>query len=86
MYICAMPICRRTRSSLSPAVVLTVGALMTLASVFYSPETKDLTLSEIGDEESNKKDSARVRPHNPLLNISNDDTAVPCGELRRRRA
>jgi len=36
---------------LSPAVILTIGALMTFASMWTSPETKHLKLSEIGDEE-----------------------------------
>ena len=47
---------------LSPAVILTIGALMTLASLFYSPETKDLTLSEIGDEENIRTDAAKAHP------------------------
>ncbi len=32
---------------LSPAVILTIGALMTIASLFFSPETKDLHLDEV---------------------------------------
>jgi MHS family proline/betaine transporter-like MFS transporter len=32
---------------LSPAVILTVGAMMTFISLLYSPETKDLELSEV---------------------------------------
>lgn len=32
---------------LSPAVILTIGALMTLASLFFSPETKDLHLDDV---------------------------------------
>ncbi len=32
---------------LSPSVVLTVGAVMTFCSLLYSPETKDLELSEV---------------------------------------
>jgi MFS family permease len=36
---------------LSPAVVLTAGAVMTFASLLYSPETKDLELSRVGDIE-----------------------------------
>ena len=32
---------------LSPAVILTVGALMTIGSLFFSPETKDLHLDEV---------------------------------------
>ena len=36
---------------LSPAVILTLGALITFVSLFYSPETKDLTLSEISEKQ-----------------------------------
>jgi len=32
---------------LSPSVILTVGAVMTFASLLFSPETKDLELSEV---------------------------------------
>ena len=32
---------------LSPAIILTVGAMMTFISLLYSPETKDLELSEV---------------------------------------
>jgi MFS family permease len=32
---------------LSPAVILTIGALMTIGSLFFSPETKDLHLDEV---------------------------------------
>lgn len=32
---------------LSPAVILTIGALMTMGSLFFSPETKDLHLDEV---------------------------------------
>ncbi len=35
---------------LSPAVILTIGALMTFVSMWVSPETKDLELSEVGEE------------------------------------
>lgn len=34
---------------LSPAVVLTVGACLTYASLFFSPETKELELSLVGE-------------------------------------
>ncbi len=34
---------------LSPAVILTIGALMTFASMWASPETKDIRLSEVGE-------------------------------------
>lgn len=33
---------------LSPAIILTIGAVMTFVSLFYSPETKDLHLDEVG--------------------------------------
>lgn len=33
---------------LSPAVILTIGAVMTFISLLYSPETKHLTLEEVG--------------------------------------
>jgi MFS transporter, MHS family, proline/betaine transporter len=32
---------------LSPSVILTIGAIMTFVSLLYSPETKDLELSEV---------------------------------------
>ncbi len=32
---------------LSPAVILTIGSVMTFASLLYSPETKDLALAEV---------------------------------------
>ncbi len=35
---------------LSPSLVLTVGALMTFVSLLFSPETKDLELSEVGEK------------------------------------
>ncbi len=34
---------------LSPSVVLTVGAVMTFVSLLYSPETKDVELSDVGE-------------------------------------
>ena len=34
---------------LSPAVVLTVGSIMTFASLLFSPETKHLQLNEVGE-------------------------------------
>jgi MFS family permease len=34
---------------LSPAVILSIGAVMTFVSLIFSPETKDLELSEIGE-------------------------------------
>ena len=35
---------------LSPAVILTIGAVMTFVSLLFSPETKDIALSEVGEE------------------------------------
>jgi len=35
---------------LSPAVILTIGSVMTFISLLYSPETKDLHLAEVGSE------------------------------------
>jgi MHS family proline/betaine transporter-like MFS transporter len=34
---------------LSPAVILTVGSIMAFVSLLFSPETKDLELSEVGE-------------------------------------
>ena len=36
---------------LSPAVILTIGAIMTFVSLLFSPETKDLQLDEVGEKE-----------------------------------
>ena len=36
---------------LSPAVILTIGAVMTFVSLLYSPETKHLELNEVGARE-----------------------------------
>lgn len=36
---------------LSPAVILTIGSIMTFASLLFSPETKDLHLDEVGEKE-----------------------------------
>ncbi len=43
---------------LSPSVVLTVGAVMTFVSLLFSPETKDLELSEVGMVTKTKKQAA----------------------------
>lgn len=37
---------------LSPAVILTIGAIMTFVSLLFSPETKDLELDEVGEKEA----------------------------------
>jgi MFS family permease len=36
---------------LSPAVIMTIGAIMTFISLFFSPETKDLKLDEVGEKQ-----------------------------------
>jgi MFS family permease len=36
---------------LSPAVILTIGAIMTFVSLLFSPETKQLQLDEVGERE-----------------------------------
>jgi MFS family permease len=36
---------------LSPAVILTIGAVMTFVSLWFSPETKNLQLCEVGEKE-----------------------------------
>ena len=45
---------------LSPAAVLTVGAIMTFISLLFSPETKHLHLDEVGEKER-AADAARLR-------------------------
>jgi len=40
---------------LSPAVVLTIGSIMTFVSLLYSPETKDLELSGVTDKRADKR-------------------------------
>jgi MFS transporter, MHS family, proline/betaine transporter len=40
---------------LSPAVILTIGSIMTFISLWYSPETKDLQLDEVGEKERASK-------------------------------
>ena len=37
---------------LSPAVILSIGAIMTWVSLLFSPETKDLELDEVGEKEA----------------------------------
>ena len=36
---------------LSPAVILTVGSIMTFITLLYSPETGDVRLDEVGETE-----------------------------------
>ena len=36
---------------LSPAVILTIGSVLTLGSLFFSPETKDVGLDQVGMDE-----------------------------------
>jgi len=43
---------------LSPAVILTIGAVMTFTSMFFSPETKSIQLSDVGAAEPLAGDSA----------------------------
>jgi len=38
---------------LSPGIIVIIGAIMTFSSLIFSPETKDLVLSEIGENEKN---------------------------------
>lgn len=45
---------------LSPAVILTVGAAMTFASLLYSPETNDLELSQVTAHSLEKEADAEV--------------------------
>ena len=37
---------------LSPAVILTIGSIMTFVSLLYSPETRGIELSDIGHEKN----------------------------------
>ncbi len=36
---------------LSPAVILTIGSIMTFVSLWFSPETRHLELGEVGEVE-----------------------------------
>ena len=40
---------------LSPAVILTIGAMMTIGSLFFSPETKHLELHEVGNDPTEER-------------------------------
>ncbi len=54
---------------LSPAVVLTIGAIMTFCSLLYSPETKHLHLDEVGEKErasDRAKETARQNEAVPV--------------------
>jgi hypothetical protein len=51
---------------LSPAVILTIGAIMTFCSLLYSPETKQLQLDEVGEKER-ASDRAKVAAAEALL-------------------
>jgi len=46
---------------LSPAVILTIGSIMTFLSLLYSPETKDLHLDEVGTEQAELEAASRVQ-------------------------
>jgi MFS transporter, MHS family, proline/betaine transporter len=43
---------------LSPSVVLTVGAMMTFVSLLFSPETKDIELSAVGEDQTSPASAA----------------------------
>jgi MFS family permease len=49
---------------LSPAVILTIGSIMTFVSLLFSPETKQLELDQVGVKEQNAYDAraAALRP------------------------
>jgi len=52
---------------LSPAVILTIGAIMTFASLLYSPETKHLQLDEVGEKErASDRAKAAAREAEPV--------------------
>jgi hypothetical protein len=51
---------------LSPAVILTIGAIMTFCSLLYSPETKQLQLDEVGEKER-ASDRAKLAAAEALL-------------------
>jgi MFS family permease len=46
---------------LSPAVVLSIGAAMTFVSLLFSPETKELELSTIGEPPKTSTDRVKVK-------------------------
>lgn len=46
---------------LSPAVILTIGAIMTFVSLWFSPETKNLQLDEVGEKERAFEAAAAVK-------------------------
>ena len=54
---------------LSPAIILTIGSVMTFVTLFYSPETKDLQLDQVGELASRpqiaevKSEFAHTVPH-----------------------
>jgi len=50
---------------LSPAVVLTIGSIMTFCSLLFSPETKDLHLDEVGEKER-ASDLAKAATREPV--------------------
>jgi hypothetical protein len=49
---------------LSPAVILTIGSIMTFISLLYSPETKHLQLDEVGvgQPASAREDAPQQKP------------------------
>jgi MFS family permease len=46
---------------LSPAVILTIGAIMTFVSLLFSPETKHLDLDEVGEKEATAYAEMKLR-------------------------
>ena len=52
---------------LSPAVILTVGSVMTFISLLYSPETRDLRLDEVGEAEGAAKGKTAVDAEASLM-------------------
>ncbi len=57
---------------LSPAVILTIGSLMTIAALFFSPETKHLELHEVGAEYVAPATKAAALPEREPVSVSND--------------
>ncbi len=47
---------------LSPAVILTIGSIMTFVSLLYSPETRHLRLDEVGEKERGIESKQLVDP------------------------
>jgi len=43
-----------------PAVILTIGAVMTFVSLLYSPETKDLELDEVARKNAHSRPPTKL--------------------------